>query len=625
MNSTLRICITFFLLFALHSALQAQSVNEVKSGKEYYWGEGVGATPKRAEDDALQSLLNAISATVVSETFLGSEQKDVNGKIEYSETAKAILKSYSSATLKNTEKMSWEDGDDYHVLCYVRRTEVKKIFADREDKIKDFAATAHEAESKLQIADALKHYYWSLLLLQSHPDGNTISATIDGGEKKLSLFLRQQIERLLDGLSVKVTGKKIEPNLTIYNLEFTCGGQLVSNLEYSAHDGRNWSPVVSAKNGLGQAELIGDNPDMHKNIRLRVEYEFGDQWKTDREVADILPNVNPVPFKKAELQTNIKKVEEFKPTVNVAAVETAFLSQPVTNATANTAAVANTGIAPDKTGSIVAVDGSAYRPLLQKVQDAITSRRYDSAQDCFTVEGFDIYKKLVRNGNAVICGQPNYRFVRFDDGIQARSLPMRFTFSNRRQFVENVVFDIETASGKIRSLQFAVSDGVAADVTRRDYWDEYSRMAIINFIETYQTAYALKRLDYLKSIFSEDALIIVGRVVRPATTVENRYIPPKVEQTRMSKATYMKNLESCFRSQEYINLNFADTNIKKAGKGGEMYGIQLQQEYFSATYGDKGYLFLGVDLNDPSNPIIHVRTWQPEKDPDFGVYDWGHF
>ena len=47
--------------------------------------------------------------------------------------------------------------------------------------------------------------------------------------------------------------------------------------------------------------------------------------------------------------------------------------------------------------------------------------------------------------------------------------------------------------------------------------------------------------------------------------------------------------------------------------------------YFSTNYADKGYLFLMVDLRNPKEPIIHVRTWQPEKDPNgkvFGIEDF---
>ena len=603
------------LLLLFGFTAQSQSVNEIKTGKDYYWGEGLGATPKTAEDEALSSLIKSISVNIVSGTFLKDEQTMVNGKREYSEKAQNILKSYSSATLKNTEKMSWDVGDKTHVLCYIKRSEVNKIFTDRESKIKDFVETAQKAEANLQIADALKYYYWALLLLQSHPDGNTITETVDNKPQTLSIYLPQQINKLLDGLDYNVRDKRTEPNLTIYNLTFTCNGQPVSNLEYQSHTGRNWSPIVAAKDGIGTAELTGDKPEEHKNIQIRVEYEFGDEWKADREVNDVLPYVNPVPFKKANISRAINNVKEF---------EQAAPKQQTIVRDIN----ASTVVGSNETNAVKAtmgVDGELYLPLLHKVQNAINTGQYELAQDCFTAEGYEIYQKLVHNGKAIICGQAEYKFIRFDDGILARSLPMRFTFSNRRSFIENVVFDIEIESQKIRSLSFAVNENVARDVLQREQWSEYSRVAIINFIETYQTAYALKRLDYLKSIFSEDALIIVGRVVRQATTVESRYIPPKVEQTRMSKATYMRNLEQCFKSQEFINIKFAGIDVKKAGKGGEMYGIQMQQDYFSTTYGDKGYLFLYVDLNDSYNPIIHVRTWQPEKDPDFGIYHLGQF
>ncbi|MDR0541182.1 MAG: LPP20 family lipoprotein [Dysgonamonadaceae bacterium] len=609
------------LLFALLSTslhIAAQSVSEIKNSKEYYWGEGIEATPKSAEDAALSSLIKSISVNVVSGTFLEKEQTIVNGQREYNEKAQNILKSYSAATLKNTEKLEWEDGEKIHVLCYIKRTEVKKIFAEREAKIKDFVATACKAEENLQIADALKYYYWALLLLQSHPDGNTIVETIDNKSQTLSLYLPQQINQVLDGLKFQVRDKKTEPNLTIYNLVFTYKNQKVSNLEYCAHDGRNWSHVISAKDGIGIAEMAGDKPELHKNIRIRVEYEFGDEWKSDKEVENILSNVNPVPFKKASISSEISatQINDF-----VVGEPAQALNAPIKPASSETAhATGNKAVSP--------ADGAPYLSMLAKVQNAIQSRQYESARDCFTAEGYDIYQKLVHNGKAVICGRPEYKFIKFDDGILARSLPMRFTFSNRRSFVENIVFDIEDSSGKIRSLSFALNENLNKYVLEQELWSEYSRIAIINFIENYQTAYALKRLDYLQSIFSEDALIIVGRVVRPAGEVENRFIPPKVERTRMSKVTYITHLDQRFKSQEFINLKFADIDIRKAGKGGEMYGIQMQQEYFSTSYGDKGYLFLYVDLNNPYNPIIHVRTWQAEKDPDLGalgVYNLTNF
>ena len=87
----------------------------------------------------------------------------------------------------------------------------------------------------------------------------------------------------------------------------------------------------------------------------------------------------------------------------------------------------------------------------------------------------------------------------------------------------------------------------------------------------------------------------------------------------------MKNLSRCFGANEFINIRFANNDVVKLGKGGETYGIQIAQDYYSSTYGDKGYLFLEVDVNNPEQPIIKVRTWQPEKDPNFGLYSPGDF
>ncbi|GHT18364.1 hypothetical protein AGMMS4957_00540 [Bacteroidia bacterium] len=592
----------------------SQTVSEIKGGKQFYWGEGIGKTPTTAEKEALSGLINQISVTVENKFSLLSEQITGGAKDNFSQRVNDVVNTYSNATLRNTEKMEWEEKDEVHVLCYIKRSEVSKIFAERESKIKDFTATALKAEENLQIADALKYYYWALLLLQSHPDGNTITYAHNGTEPKLAVFLPQQINAVFSNLDFSVTGKQTEPNITLYNLAIVYNKQPVGNCEYSVYDGRNWSPLAAAKDGKGVAELLGEDSEVHKKIIVRVEYEFGDEWKTDKEVNDILSKVEGVPFKKAKIDIAMSKVPDFKAVEDAAPIVT------------NNVAVATSSAVAAPAKNVLTVDGSGYLPLLKKVETAISTKTYESAQECFTPEGYAVFQQLIQYGKAVIVAKSNYTFMQFDDGVLARSLPMRFSFSNRRTFVENVVFDIDVAAGKIRSLSFALTDKACKDILSHDKWTEYSRVSIINFVENYQTAYALKRLDYLQSIFSDDALIITGKILRPAPTIENQYQQaPKIQLNRQSKSQYMRNLQKCFQNNEYVNLKFADVSIKKGAKGGEIYGIQMQQDYFSSSYGDTGYLFVLVDVNKPNEPIIHVRAWQPEKDPDFGLYDIYHF
>lgn len=196
--------------------------------------------------------------------------------------------------------------------------------------------------------------------------------------------------------------------------------------------------------------------------------------------------------------------------------------------------------------------------------------------------------------------------------------------------MEDVVFSFNS-DGIINNISFGLGKTAEDDILGKGVWSEGARFAIMNFLENYQTAYALKRLDYISSIFDDDAVIITGTVTRvPARKVSGdmqrmTFGHDIVKYNRHTKDTYLQHLKQSFNSKEYINLRFASNDVRKLGKGGELYAIQISQEYYSSNYGDKGYLFLMVDINDPENPIIKVRTWQPEKDPKFGIYGPEHF
>ena len=253
---------------------------------------------------------------------------------------------------------------------------------------------------------------------------------------------------------------------------------------------------------------------------------------------------------------------------------------------------------------------------------AIDSGNYSSADDLFSLDGLDVYNKLISYGKARVLGDLNsLAFMASNDEVSCRSVPMSFSFrNNNRKFVENVCF-VFNSDTLIDDISFGLDQKAADDILYHPKWDEYARKILIEFLENYKTAYALKRIDYLRQIFDDNALIIVGKVSeRPELGADSgqKYINNKyVQLYRKSKEEYMEQLEACFKSNEFINIRFAENDIVKAGKGGEIYGIQIKQDYYSTNYGDTGYLFLMVDLNDPKQPVITVRVWMPERDPDF--------
>ena len=50
-----------------------------------------------------------------------------------------------------------------------------------------------------------------------------------------------------------------------------------------------------------------------------------------------------------------------------------------------------------------------------------------------------------------------------------------------------------------------------------------------------------------------------------------------------------------------------------------LYGVTLKQQWTSSTYTDTGYVFLLLEFVDPDRPLIHVRSWQPQRFDDGSV------
>jgi hypothetical protein len=245
-----------------------------------------------------------------------------------------------------------------------------------------------------------------------------------------------------------------------------------------------------------------------------------------------------------------------------------------------------------------------------------------------------MFTKLVQYGRAKVLDSDNIRMLDSDGSVVVRGLRMSFSFDKgvRRSFVEDVVLAFNPEQ-KIDNIAFGLGKTAEDDILYKGVWEEQSRMAIMNFLENYKTAYALKRLDYISSVFDDDAVIITGTVVRRANktvSMENQSQISQegnliIKKNRQTKDEYLRNLKRCFERNEFVNIRFSNNDVIKLGTGGESYAIQIAQDYYSTTYGDKGYLMLMVDINDPEHPLIKLRTWQPEKDPQFGLYEPGDF
>lgn len=602
----------FTIICCFTLSLAAQSWESVKHNTaEYIYGEGWGNSIDEADKHALSALISKIAVIITSETDNNDSLTITNGQLRDVSQFSSSVHTYSQATLTNTERVVIQNEPDAHVGRWIRRSEIEKIFASRIAKIKTMVEAALNAEEKGKADDALRNYYWALTLLKSLQRPNEVSYIDGTGQSHmLMVWIPEQMNEVFRNLSASVVMR----NGDDVELYITYKDKPVNSVDYTYYDGRGWSNIYSAKDGCGVLELAPGNQS--SSYQLKYEFEYRGQSQIDPELESVLNVVRSTPMRSAYV--NIKAQESHSAVRSSAANRT------------NTYSTIESAI---KKAPSQITDTKSYDNIINSVVSSIKTQNYDAVSRHFTPEGWDIYQNIIKYGKAKIVGTPSLQYFQNGNYVIGRGLQMSFSFRHglRKSFVEDIVFTFNN-EGKIFNVAFGLGNTAADDILNKGVWSEQARLSIMNFLENYKTAYGLKRLDYISSIFDDDAVIIVGNVVRQqkmnlnvetgVTTMNNNTI---IRKNRYTKDQYLKNLKRCFNSNEYINIRFANNDVTKLAKGGELYAIQISQDYYSSSYGDKGYLFLIVDINDPDKPIIKVRTWQPEKDPNFGLYGPGDF
>ncbi len=605
------------LLLPLTSLAQTaeERAEQMKANAEYICGEGWGETYNSADQAALADLISKISLNISNSFEIKEEEFNTNSSFDSKTAITSVMNSYAQATLTNTFNLVISNTPQTHVLRYIRKSEVNKIFDERKEKVFDYVRSAMRAEEKAKIDDALRNYYWAFAMVRSLQYPNSVKMTIDGVQRLLVTWIPQQIEEIMSNLSTKIASKDGNE----INLFIKYKGEPVTSLDYTYFDGQTWSNLYSAKDGMGIVEL---RPGVEINsLQLKYEYEYADQCQIDKELESVMQLFKGTSFKNASVYIN--NLDKKSAVSSEAKKE--FEKSVKTESAANLETLSKVENEKELAG------------IMTRVINAIKVKDYDSVSDCFSEDGLEMYKKLLNYGQARLLGDPQFSFYTMGKRVVCRSIPMAFSFkNNRRKFVEDVTFTFDE-NKKIECVAFGLGSQAKTDIFNKGVgaWSDYAKMVIATFLENYKTAFALKRLDYLESVFDDNATIITGHIIKKAPKVAmegESFINSNnklIKYTRQTKSEYMRKLKMCFQSNQFINIRFADNDVVKMGAGGETYGIQIKQDYYSTNYGDHGYLFLMVDFNDPDNPSIKVRTWQPDRNPNINSNlprsnrDWG--
>lgn len=589
-------------------SLLADNWDEIVSSEEYYFGVGHGKTEVEASEHAMAFLVEMI-ATHVSSEFTGlMEASTADGEVASTSKVQSCINSYAHSSLMNVGKMTRGKEPEVTVLRYMRRSELMQIYEDRITKAKDMMLIAEEALEKGKVDMALQYYYWAYSLLRSVQRPSEVR---DKEGHVLVNWLPVRIEEILAEVQVSFVGRDGD----YVDLRVEYAGRPVSSLQFTYSDGRA-DCEGKASDGRGSLEMVPGYQT--STYHLTIEYEFRGQARGDDEMQSVLGVMPRKVFRQTE------KVVKGRPTPTpspregnsdrpLEKLQQPKASQLATNATAQTEVVA-------------------------QVVAAIRTRRYSSVQRLFTLEGLEMYNQLIAYGKGrIVGGEDNLQYFKSAGGnTVARGLQMAFsavTTGRKNTFVEDVAFTLN-AENKICNVAFGMGKVAENDILCKyaPGWKDETRELIMEFMESYKTAYCLKRINYIRDIFADDAVIIVGNVARrQARKVEDREVSVSgqevIRYNRYTKDQYLKNLERCFQRNEFINIRFSHNEVQWLEKYDkeELFAIQIGQEYNSTTYADKGYLFLLVDMTDHDAPQIKIRTWQPNEVAMEKLYNAGDF
>ncbi|MBL6518048.1 hypothetical protein [Leyella stercorea] len=555
-----------------------------------------------AEGEALRQMSVQISVSVYNSSY--DEESNDNS------VQKAVLQSVSSAKFTNVQMRVLEEEPNAKVFCFMSRSEVKKMFEKRANHIVNMVDAGKTAESRMMIDEALRNYYWALVLAKTTPEPVEIEFNDKKGEATSLLPIK--IKSVLAMINASVDEIQDGKNLI---LGFTYNGKPVSSLNFKYNDGQSIVGPIVARDGIGEASMASIPADgkLHLTYELRFRNEVD---PTDSDIAGafnagILPNIN------SSVAIAIKNNSKKKAAAPVLASAEMLAAQPTNDK--RSIAMQNADNTDDLQKAVLAVEA------------AISSNNPKSAFNYFTPEGYTLFANLMaKNGKVTLVGKAqSHNFIIADGYIIGRATNIKRQFRNGKAFMEKLVYRFNPESRKIESVAFALTQRAENDIMNAAAsWPEVSRWAILNFMEDYQTAFALKRTDYINSIFSDDALIITGTILKKLNSAERAFDrsksldlggPKDIAYSQLSKTEYIDRLRKIFSTREYVHLQFED-NITRmidlpAINGinkGAAFGIEIKQRYESTGYSDDGYLTMVFDTRGKL-PIIHVRLWQPDK------------
>lgn len=279
---------------------------------------------------------------------------------------------------------------------------------------------------------------------------------------------------------------------------------------------------------------------------------------------------------------------------------------------------------------------SSFREKLETMEGKVHSLLRSTSTEEMMLVNTAIQPKwndLLRyNTVNVFAKQPGWRLESAWDGAEVREIAVLNTYKSLGMQSREYLIPDFNEQGELWDVNFGVMEGLYTSIREQGEFtgDWKERQVMLKFLEKYRTAFLTRDLETLNAVFADEALIIVGRKMRPGEAANPySYQPegenqPDIEYLKLTKSQYLERQKTLFEQKKDIYLGYSTFQILRKNNQLGVYGISMRQNYQSINYADEGYLFLLVDFNS-SEPKIYIRSWQPQEWREDALIKMGNF
>ncbi|MBS4029146.1 MAG: LPP20 family lipoprotein [Ignavibacteriales bacterium] len=275
---------TLFLLLLFQYFLYSQNNNE------YYTGISQNIDVEKAKQDALKNMLEQIQVFVSSS--VKRKLQETNTTLTDTTSVEVIAK--SSMQLQEVQEEITKDANDiFHVKKFVAKEMVKKMFAQRKQKILEHLQLAQSEIEKGNVGTALKNYYWALLLSEIYPD--TISFSFANGKtsSNLSAAIPNEMENIVREIKFRAT-KKIDDENIVWKCNAEYKGKPITNLNFEYFDGQGQSQQEVHNGETKLTFYFSKTENKEREVLLNVNYTYEDEMDELLQLAQSFHNKSTI-------------------------------------------------------------------------------------------------------------------------------------------------------------------------------------------------------------------------------------------------------------------------------------------------------------------------------------------